>query len=177
MLSRIRIQLFTSMRIQIRIRIQGAKPTRIHADPDTDPGHTLSSWFRIPSTDTDPGEPNLCGFGSETLILTQNFYVEPNEYGYCWHVWLDLGLRKYAKLGWLAKVSDVYWVLFPSFLLVSRVWDISSGTGSRRSLSVGFCRLYAKDAGEITDPTTLSEALAASHLVNYTPFVIIVGTD
>ncbi len=33
---RIRIQLFISMRIQIRIQIQGAKPIRIHADPEPD---------------------------------------------------------------------------------------------------------------------------------------------
>jgi hypothetical protein len=38
---RIRIQIVTSMRIWI----QGAKPTRIHADADTDPdpGQTFSS--------------------------------------------------------------------------------------------------------------------------------------
>jgi hypothetical protein len=32
---RIRIQLFISVRIQNRIRIQGAKPMRIHADLDS----------------------------------------------------------------------------------------------------------------------------------------------
>jgi hypothetical protein len=32
---RIRIQLFISIRIQIRIRHQGAKPMRIHADLDS----------------------------------------------------------------------------------------------------------------------------------------------
>jgi hypothetical protein len=35
----IRIQLFISM----RIRIQGAKQMRTHADPDPDPGQTLKS--------------------------------------------------------------------------------------------------------------------------------------
>ncbi len=38
---RIRIQIFTSRRI--RIRVQGAKPMRIHADPDPNPGQTLLS--------------------------------------------------------------------------------------------------------------------------------------
>jgi hypothetical protein len=38
---RIQIQLFTSMWIQIRIH--GAKPMWIQADPDPDPGQTLLS--------------------------------------------------------------------------------------------------------------------------------------
>jgi hypothetical protein len=37
---RIRIQLFTSMRIQISIPTQGVKPVRIHSDPD--PGQTFA---------------------------------------------------------------------------------------------------------------------------------------
>jgi hypothetical protein len=40
-LMQIRIQLFISIRIWIRI--QGAKPIRIHADPDLDPAQTLKS--------------------------------------------------------------------------------------------------------------------------------------
>jgi hypothetical protein len=43
--TRIRIRLFTSIRILIRIRIQGAKPMQIHADPD--PGQTLLSRKRL----------------------------------------------------------------------------------------------------------------------------------
>jgi hypothetical protein len=41
---RIRIQFFfISRTIQIRIRIQGANPIRIHTDPDPDSGQTLKS--------------------------------------------------------------------------------------------------------------------------------------
>jgi hypothetical protein len=40
---RIRIKPFISMRTQIRIRIQGAKPMRIYADPDSDPAQTYKS--------------------------------------------------------------------------------------------------------------------------------------
>jgi hypothetical protein len=36
-----RIRPYISVWIQIRFRIQGAKPMRIHADPVPDPGHTL----------------------------------------------------------------------------------------------------------------------------------------
>jgi hypothetical protein len=38
-----RIQLFTSVQIGFRIRIQGAKPMKTHADPDLDPDQTLPS--------------------------------------------------------------------------------------------------------------------------------------
>jgi hypothetical protein len=37
------IQLFTSLRIQIQIQIQGAKPMRIHEDQEPDPGQALLS--------------------------------------------------------------------------------------------------------------------------------------
>jgi hypothetical protein len=92
---RIRIQLFTSRRIHIRI--QGAKPMRIHADPNADHGQTLlsqkvGSWhekytfrryyvikhtyvglkaslkgsgFRESQINAD-----RCGSGSETLLKT-----------------------------------------------------------------------------------------------------------
>ncbi len=42
-----------------------------------------------------------------------------------------------AKLEWLDNVSGLYLLIFPSFFLVSRVWDISSDTSPRFTFAEG----------------------------------------
>jgi hypothetical protein len=68
------MQILIQLFISLLIRIQGAKPMRIHADPgpDSDPGQTFKSekiefYKKNPhshkSPDPDTGQPNLCGSG------------------------------------------------------------------------------------------------------------------
>jgi hypothetical protein len=52
---------------------------------------------------------------------------------------------------------------FPCFLLVSRVWYISSGIGPCFPLAGRLCKFYANDGGTTNiAPTTLSEIQASS---------------
>jgi hypothetical protein len=53
---------------------------------------------------------------------------------------------------------------FPGFLLVSRVWDISSGIGPCFPLAGGLCKFYAKAGGKqpVQRQPSLSVIQAAS---------------
>jgi hypothetical protein len=59
-----------------------------------------------------------------------------------------------AKSGFLAVSASLRWLImlsassgFPCFLLVSRVWDISSGIGPCFPLAGGLCNFYANARG------------------------------
>jgi hypothetical protein len=53
-----------------------------------------------------------------------------------------------AILRWLYNVTGMYLARFPYFLLVSRVWDISSGIVPFFPLAGGLCKFYANNGGK-----------------------------
>jgi hypothetical protein len=66
-----------------------------------------------------------------------------------------------ASLRWLNNIGGVYLTQVPCFLLVSRIWQISSGIGPFFPFSGGLCKFYA-NAGGKQQIHTFSSIQAAS---------------
>jgi hypothetical protein len=82
------------------------------------------------------------------------------------------------KLGWLDNVCGLHFVFFPCFLLVGKVWGISTGIGSRFHWLEDFLTLYVNDKKKLSiqchslEVRRCRQANQLLLLVDYTQHVI-----